>query len=157
MLHYEVEWRLRIPSIRYFLHLVSVSIQYKLADVNIYMRLQSFMSRNVHARRVSLLHPLWLHDSCWTWWKSCVCKGDLDSWNKELVKCLFQSLSVCLLWLHCITSLSCSLCDFCSPGTLEITSESHTSVQSLKNNMLEAGLCFVFREDYTNIVFLSNL
>lgn len=130
MLHYEVKWRIHVPSIRNFSRLVLVSIQYILADVNIYMRLQSFMSRNVHADRASLLHPLWLRGSCWTRWKSCVCKDDLDSWNKELVKCLFQSSSVCLLWLRCIASLSCSLCDFCGPATLERSLKTHMSVQS---------------------------
>lgn len=42
------------------LHSVSVSIQYTLADVNIYMKLQSFLSSSVHASRVLLLHPLGL-------------------------------------------------------------------------------------------------
>lgn len=139
VLHCEVEWRMRVPSISNFSHLVLVSVQYKVTDVNIYMRLQSFMSRNVRADRASLLHPLWLRGPCWPRWKSCVCKDDLDSWNKELVKCLFQSSSVCLLWLRCIASLSCSLCDFCGPATLEINLKTHTSVPSLRKERYFRG------------------
>lgn len=39
---------------------VSVSIQYTLADVNIYMKLQTFLSSSVHASQVLVLHLLWL-------------------------------------------------------------------------------------------------